>query len=404
MKGRLVLRFGTEKSLDGQRASRELSAAMLERGTRSLTRQQLQDSLDLLRASVHVRSGVDRTTFVIETVRGSVPAVLALVAEMAKEPRFDSAEFEQLKQERIAGLEQDRSDPQTLASVAFDRRVNPRAPGHPLYVPTIDEHIKSITSATLPEARRFHDRFYGAASGDLVLVGDFDSSAVRASADKLFGGWRSAESWARIPKSYRSVDSSTTVIETPDKANALFLAGLNVPIRDDAPDYAALLMGDYIVGGGSLDSRLATRIRQKEGISYGVGSFMSTNSADSSALWETYAIYAPENAGRLTHAFDDEIARVLRGGVTADELAKAKSGWLQEYAQERSNDDELASQMAARREYGRTFRYDAELENRVKGVTIEQVNAALRKYLVPGSFTVVRAGDFAKARSKVPVQ
>ncbi len=404
VKGRLVLRFGTETSLTGQRASRELSSAMLERGTRSLTRQQLLDSLDLLRASVRVRGGVDRTTFSIETIRSSVPAVLALVAQMAKEPRFDSAEFEQLKQERIAGLEQDRSDPQALASIAFDRRIKPRAPGHPFYVPTIDEHIQSIKSATLPDARRFHDRFYGAASGDLVLVGDFDATAVRASADKLFGGWRSPERWTRIPEPYTSVDSSTTVIETPDKANALFIAGLNLPVRDDAPDYAALLMGDYIVGGGSLDSRLATRIRQKEGISYGVGSVMSTNSADSSGAWETYAIYAPENAGRLARAFDEEIARVLRSGVTADELSKARNGWLQEYAQERSNDDELASQIASRREHGRTFSYDAELEGRVRAVTIEQVNSALRKYLIPGRFTVVRAGDFEKAKSKVPVQ
>jgi zinc protease len=404
VKGRLVLRFGTEKSLEGQRAGRELASGMLERGTKALSRQQLQDSLDLLRASVRVSGGANRTTFIIETVRSSVPAVLTLVAEMAKEPRFDSAEFEQLKQERIAGLEADRSDPQALASVAFDRRINPRAPAHPFYVPTIEEHIKSITSATLAEARGFHDRFYGAAAGDLVLVGDFDSTAVQATAGKLFGGWRAPEAWARIPEPYKAVDSSTTVIETPDKANALFFAGLNMPIRDDAPDYAALLLGDYIVGGGALDSRLSTRIRQREGISYGVGSFMSINSVDSSGLWESYAIYAPENANRLTRAFDEEIARVLKSGVTPEEMLKAKSGWLQEYEQERSNDDELASQIASRREYDRTFKYDAELERRVRAVTIEQVNAALRKYLVPGSFTVVRAGDFAKAKAKVPVQ
>ncbi len=237
-----------------------------------------------------------------------------------------------------------------------------------------------------------------------MLVGDFDSAAVRTAAQKLFGDWSSAEKFARIPEPFTAVDSSTTVIETPDKANALFLAGVNVPVRDDAGDYAALLMGDYIVGGGSLDSRLANRSRQKEGISYGVGSFLSTNSADSSGKWETYAIYAPENASRLTQAFNEELERARKSGVTAAELAKAKAGWLQEYEQERSNDDELASQIASRREYDRTFKYDANLEQQVRSVTIEQVNAAIRKYLVPGKLTVVRAGDFAKAKSKLPVQ
>jgi zinc protease len=402
--GRLILRYGSEQSLAGHRGARELAAAMLERGTRSLTRQQLQDSLDLLRASVRVRGGVDRATITIETVRSSAPAVLALVADMVSEPRFDSAEFEQLKQERIAELEQDLSDPHALASVAFQRRINPRAPEHPLYTPTIEEHIKSITSATLQETRDFHDRFYGAGAADLVLVGDFDSAAVRSSATKLFGNWRAKEQWARIPVPYRAIDSSTTVIETPDKANAMFYAGLNLPIRDDAADYPALLMGDYIVGGGSIESRLANRIRQKEGISYGVGSYMTMRAMDSSGVWQSYAIFAPENASRLTRAFDEEIARVLKSGVTAEELSKAKSGWLQEYEQERSNDDELASEIATHREVNRTFGYDADLERRVQAVTVAQVNAALRKYLVPSSFTKVRAGDFEKAKSKVTVQ
>ncbi|MEO7039568.1 MAG: pitrilysin family protein, partial [Gemmatimonadaceae bacterium] len=258
--------------------------------------------------------------------------------------------------------------------------------------------------AKLSDARDFHQRFYGASSADLVLVGDFDSTAARASARRLFGGWSATEKFARIPEPYVKIDSSTTVIETPDKANAFFFVGLNVPVRDDASDYAALVMGNYILGGGSLDSRLATRIRQKEGISYGVGSFMSTSSADSSGTWKTYAIYAPENAGRLKLAFDEEIARVLKSGVTEEELAKAKSGWLQEYAQERSNDDELADQIASRREYGRTFSYDAGLERQVRAVTIAEVNAALRKYIVPGRLTVVRAGDFDKAKGKSQVQ
>ena len=63
-----------------------------------------------------------------------------------------------------------------------------------------------------------------------------------------------------------------------------------------------------------------------------------------------------------------------------------------------------ASQIASRREYDRSFRYDAQLERQVKAVTVEEVNTALRTYLVRERFTVVRAGDFAKSKSKVPVQ
>ncbi|MEO7039191.1 MAG: insulinase family protein, partial [Gemmatimonadaceae bacterium] len=187
VKGTLVLHFGSEESLSGHRTARSMAASMLDRGTKTLTRQQLQDSLDILRASVRVHGGVSRTTFEIETVRSSVPAVLALVADMAREPRFDSAEFEQLRQQRIADLEQERSEPQALASNALNRRIDPRPPEHPYYTPTIDESIKAVTGAKLSDARDFHQRFYGASSADLVLVGDFDSTAARASARRLFG-------------------------------------------------------------------------------------------------------------------------------------------------------------------------------------------------------------------------
>ncbi len=107
--GRLVLRLGTEQSLTGRAEAGEMAADMLDRGTATLTRQQLKDSLDRLKARVGVGGSARSVTFTIQTVQASVPAVLALVSEMARKPRFDSVEFEQLRQEQLADLEQNKS-------------------------------------------------------------------------------------------------------------------------------------------------------------------------------------------------------------------------------------------------------------------------------------------------------
>jgi zinc protease len=203
-----------------------------------------------------------------------------------------------------------------------------------------------------------------------------------------------------VAAEHHDVAATSISIETPDKANAMFLAGINLELRDDDPDYAALLIGNEVLGGGFLNSRLATRIRQKEGVSYGVGSFMSVSSEDRASRFITYAIYAPENAGRVESAFREEIDRALKDGLTADEIGKARQGWLQNQQVERANDARLAGDVQGKVYLGRTMAFEAELERRVGALTVDQVNAALRKYIQPAKLTVVKAGDFAKGKPR----
>jgi zinc protease len=401
--GRLVLRIGSEESLTGKTAAADMAADMLNRGTATLTRQQLQDSLDRLKARVGVGSSPGRVTFTIQTVAKSVPAVLALVAQMAMHPSFDAKEFDQLKQGNLADLESNKSDPEALAGIAFGRRMNPKPVGNPLYTPTIDEQIAMTQGVTLDQVKLFHAQFYGAAAADLVLIGDIDTAKVRAAVGGDLGAWKAATPWVRLPNTYQHIDSSSNSIETPDKANAVFLAGLNLKMNDSASDYAALILGNFIVGGTE-SSRLWTRIREHDGLSYGVYSSLAVPAAGDGAMWQVSAIYAPQNAAHLIADFHEEIARVLKDGVTEQELAIAKSGYLQRRAQSRANDNELASILVARRDVGRTMTYDAKLDASLRAATVQQVNDALRKYITPADFTSVKAGDFAKPAPAAPAK
>lgn len=252
---------------------------------------------------------------------------------------------------------------------------------------------------TVEDVRRFYAETYGAGNGQLAIVGDFDPAEITPILGAIFADWKSPHRYERIPSPYQDVAATSVSIETPDKANAMFLAGLNVELRDDDPAYPALILGNEVLGGGFLNSRLATRIRQKDGISYGVGSFMNVSSQDRAGRFIGYAIYAPENADRVEAAFREELARAVREGLTADELDKARLGWLQNQTVNRANDGGLAGDLQGKVYLGRTMAFDAELERRVRALTLEDVNGALRRFLDPARIVVVKAGDFAKGQA-----
>jgi zinc protease len=259
-----------------------------------------------------------------------------------------------------------------------------------------------MRAVTLDEARAFYKDFYGASNGELSVVGDFDSAEVTKLVTDLFGTWASPKPFTRLSDTYRDVTAVNRTFETPDKANAFFLAGLNLNVRDDDPEYAALVLGNYMLGGGFLNSRLATRIRQKEGLSYGVGSQLQASSLDKTGSLLVYAIYAPQNAAKLEAAIKEEVARALREGFTDDEVKAAKAGWLQSQQVTRAQDNSLAGRLNTLNYLGRTVTWDGEFEKRVGALTPADIRAALTKHVDPERISFVKAGDFAKAASGQP--
>lgn len=396
----LVLRFGDEKSLMNRADAAQFAAQLLQRGTSKRTRQQIQDEFDRLKAQVRVFGGPTSVNVSIETTRQNLPAALRLVGEILREPVFPQSEFDQLKQETLTQIESQKSEPTSVAFTELGRHFNIYPKGHPFYSGTFEETIAGMQAVTLDDVKRFYKDFYGASSGQLTVVGDFDEKEISALTQEIFGGWKSPRPFVRIKSEYRDVAPINKTFETPDKANAFFVARLNVKIRDDNPDFPALVLGNYMLGSSGLSSRLAARIRGREGLSYGVGSQFSASSLDESGTYFANAIYAPENGEKLEASFKDEIAKVLREGFTPEEVETAKNGWLQSRQLSRAQDRELAGRLNNYLFLNRTIAWDAELENRVKALTAAQINAAMQKYITPDKITIIKAGDFAKAKEK----
>jgi zinc protease len=392
----VTLRFGDEKSLFGKETAARLAGELLMRGTKSKSREQIQEELDRLKARMTVIGGPANATATIETVEANLPAVLLLAAEVLREPSYPEKEFEQMRQQRIAMLEASRSDPGALASVALEKRLNSYPRGDIRYPNSPDEEIEDLKKVTLDDVRRFHGQFYGASAGEFVVVGQFDQAEAQKQAAELFGNWKSPSGYQRVLTAYRKTEPANVKIETPDKQNTSFLAGMQVRMTDEDPDYPAMILANYLLGGSG-GSRLFHRIRDQEGLSYGVRSTFQAGLKEDAGQFGATIISAPQNTPRVETSFKDELARTARDGFTAEEVAAGKKAWLQEQLVGRSQDQALARVLGNRERFDRTMKFDENLETVMTALTPDQVNAALRRHFDPAELVIVKAGDFKKA-------
>lgn len=392
----LTFRFGTLESLQNQQMAGNTVAAMLDKGTLDKTRQQIKDMQDQLKARISVFGGSSSVTVNIETDREHLADAIRLVGEIMRKPSFPQNEFEKLREEYLAGLEQQKTDPAALANLAYARITEPYQKSDPRYNMTFEEELEAVKAVTLDQVKSFYKKFYGASNATCAVVGDFDQKQIETTLKETFGDWKSPSPYKRIESNYIPVAAKNEVINTPDKANANFVAGYGYAMRNDHPDYPALTIGGYMLGGGFLNSRLATRIRQKEGLSYGVGGRFSASAMDENGGFSANAIYNPQNVEKLEAAFKEEIEKAAKDGFTEEELTAAKSGWLQSRKVSRSGDNGVASTLNQYLFMDRTMNWDADFESKVEKLSLADVNNAMKKYLDYSKLIIVKAGDFKK--------
>ncbi len=408
----LTLHYGDEQNLKGFESVAGFVPELMLRGTKKLSYQQLRDELDLLKATLSAGGGgggrggrgrgggasaasAGAVSFSIHAKRDTLPAVLEILRQVLREPALPADQFDVLKRERLANLEQMKTEPAMLAPRLLQRQLNPYSKEDIRYTPTIEESIERLRSVNYEQVTQLYREYLSSQAGELTIVGDFDPQACLPILKAALSGWKAAKPYARIAMPITSeVAGAQHKINTPDKANATYTSGLLFPLRDDDPDYPALLMGNYILGSGALSSRLGNRIRQQEGLSYSVSSTLSVSSFDKRAGLTIGAICNPQNMGRVEKAAREELERLLRDGVTPDELEKAKQGHLQAQKVSRANDAALAGLLSNLRHAGRTMTYEAELEKKIEALTPEQIQAAMKKHIEPTRLVIVTAGDF----------
>lgn len=412
VQARLAMHYGDEKSLFGKDMVGTLTAAMLDKGTGSgkdvLTRQQISDRLDQLRAQVSFSASDQMLSIGITAVRANLPAAITLVGQLLRTPSFPADALEELRRQYLSFVEQQKKEPDALVRNALDRLGNPYPLGDLRYVATFAEAEVDLNAVTPAQLASFHRNFYSAANSEFSAVGDFDAAAVQQALQAAFGAWKQPAAgprgYTRVPRPFIPVVASEPVgaasqaaprlqLSTPDKPNAAFQAVLPLPVNDTHPDYAALLLANHIFGASST-GRLWLRIREKDGLSYGVGTGVRFSQTDLNSLWVASGSFAPENLARMEAAWKEELARSLSEGFNQTELVEARNALLNFRRLGRAQDDAVAGLAVSNLRLGRKFALSQAVDDKLAATTLAEVNAVWRKYIAPSRMATGWGGDF----------
>ncbi len=410
----VTLRYGNEETLQGQTTAAGLIGSMLMSGTVDLDRQALQQKMTEL--DIRISSGfgggggggrrggggggggsAGSISFSIEAKRESLADAIALLGEILRKPAFPRDDFDQFKSRSINGLKQTLTEPSALGPIELSRALSPYGPDDIRYVRTLEESIAELEKLTLDDIVKVYQEQLAATTGQISIVGDFDPAVALQALENTLGDWKGENHFAPIVReSSENYDVTKINIDTPDKANATFLAAVAFPLNDDHADTEALTIANFIFGGGTLSSRLGDRIRQKEGLSYGVSSSIAIPNQGNDARFLINAITNPENIDAVETAVMEELTRFLKDGPTQEEVDTAKTAYLESRKVGRASDGAIAGQLNSNLYLGRTFKHTADRESRIAGLTAEQIKDAFARHIDIGKLKIVRAGDFSK--------
>ena len=404
VQGLLVLHWGDVASLANQGVTADFMGALLDKGTApgaggGLSRQQLADRFDALRAQVGFSASGQSLVVNFQTVRDNLVALLALIGQVVRHPALPADGIEESRRQWLASIDSQRKDPAAIVGNAIERHGNPYPPSDLRHARSFDATAAVVSATTRAQVLAYHRRFVSAAAGELAIVGAMDAPAVQRAAEAAFGNWQQPAAGATVPYVRAPQPATPTppvrlVIETADKPNAQMRLVLPLALTDTDADAPALRLASYIFGSGP-GSRLWKRIRDAEGLSYGVGTWIGWNEFEPNSALQGDAQFAPQNLAKVEAAWKDELAKSLRDGFTAAELAEAKSGLLNARRLNRSQDDGLAGALAGNLYLGRRFEHAQRNDDAIAAMTLEPLNAAWRRHVDPAKAVWAWGGDFA---------
>ncbi len=371
---------------DKNRALAHLAAEMIQRGTKKHDQFAIADMLEKAGVSSDFKVNSDTVEFEFKLQRKDAPLVISLLAEQLRTPAFSAAEFAKAKKQLVAESRLAMESTDDQAGIMFSQAVFP--PGHPARHWGIEETAAAAAKAKLEELRSFHAANYGPEGMRLAIAGDFDPAEVKTEIARAFSGWKGGRPIAAAP-TFQPAKADKT-LKMPDKSSVSVIIGQATGIRADDPDWLPLQVANGVLGRG-FTSRLVGNVRDREGLTYGIGSSLANDTFRGGA-WIVRATFAPALLDRGIGSTMREVKSWWRDGITADELAYRKGAAAGLFTVSLETTHGLAEQLLRCAERGFEVKWLDEFPSKLRALTLEQVNSAIKKHLDPEKMSLVKAG------------
>ena len=386
-----------EKDLAGKTDTGSILAQLLKTGTKTKTKEQISDRLDQLKSSLNFNFSGQSLSVNVSTYKENFKEVMEILGDLLVNSTFPQNELTKTINEYNTYLESSLNDPQSIAFIEVSKQTENYPKESIFYTSTVQEQIDAYKKIKQSEIVDFYNNILGGNNGLGTVVGDLDAKTTEQILENTFGKWNSKSKYELAQPTFFETKKLDKDFITPDKENAVAIGKISFKMNLKNPDYPAFVMANEILGsGGFLTARIPMRLREKEGISYGAGSFIDIPVTNDVAYWLYYAFLNPTKKNAVEVAAKEEIAKALKDGFTAEELKSNLVSWINERKTRLGNDVTLMALTNTYLQYGIPLDdYDA-LEAKVKALKVEEVNAALKKYLSLEKMTSVYAGDFNK--------
>ena len=363
-------------------------AAMLRRGTKTRTADQISQAIDFVGGSLGAQATNEATNAICTALSKDVKLCLDLLSDILLHPSFPESEMGEVRDEMLAAIAALFDNPHELANAHFANLLFGEK--HPDgWAPTAED-VKKITRARL---ETFWKTFYRPNRSMLAVAGDVDPSKLRAAIEKAFGGWAKAAVPPRPNFTIPKLESSRTlVVDRPDSTQATIVLGHEGIKHADPRWYAATLM-NYVLGGSDFSSRLMIEVRAKRGLTYGIGS--SFGSTLYQGGFRIAGATKSETTGEALRASIDEVRRMKNEGPTAVELDKAKGFYAGSYPFKLQTAAGVAQALVAAELHGLGAGYVRELPVRLAAVDQAAAKAAAGELLDPDRMLIVIVGKSA---------
>jgi zinc protease len=379
----------------------QITANLLERGTKRRTKLQLANDLESVGAQLAFSADPFAVNVAARALSKDLPLVISTIAEQLREPAFPADELEKLKQQLIAVLQEQQSNTGYRARERFTQLIFDEA--SPFYMPGGEKLIQSIGSITVEDVSSFYTKFYGGRSLILSMSGDVRTADVERQFEEAFGPFTGPESVdINVVDPSPQDETRREIVLVKEKSSVDILLGSAAPLRRDSEDYYAALLANSALGESTLSSRLGLRVRDQEGLTYGINSRFRAPSL-AAGPWYVGVTVNPNNVEKAINSALNVLRDYVQNGVRADELADEKSAAIGSFKVGLATNAGLAQAMWNAEFYRLGMDYIDRYPQIIQAVTVEEVNAAIRKYFRPDQLTVVIAGDIeASVSSSVP--
>lgn len=379
----IAFRGGASVDAPGKRGAIHLMTALLEEGAGDRDAVEFAEAMETLAASAAFDVSDDAVMVGFRTLTENRDEAADLLADALARPRFDMDAVERVRAQALSVIRSQENDPGSIAATEMARRMWGDHPyGSPLTGST--ESVSALTREDLVAA---HARVIARDQVIVSAAGDIDAAALGLLVDRILGGLP-AQATAPLPtRPELQLTGATTVIDWDSPQTVVRFAQQGLPIDD--PDYFAAVVLNHILGGGGFSSRLMDEIREKRGLTYGVGTSLSNQVlADS---WGGGMATANDRTAEAVALLRETWAR-LRDGVSEQELTDAKTYLTGEYPLRFDGNRRISGILAGMQLMGMTPDYINTRNDRVEAVTAADVRRVAQRMLDPDALEFVLVG------------